>query len=517
MLRHLFLLCLTGILLLPTRHAIAWEATLSDDATLPPSLVAVDKSGRKLFYMEKQSPLAVRNAFPSIHGQKEGDKNTEGDMRTPEGVYFVTGKVRSPLDFEEYGSQAHALNYPNPVDRLRGKSGSGIWIHSKGKPIANQATRGCIAIDLDNIAALEPKLIPGTPVVVAESVVSDAIMPMLVADNSAPHVEISADSGVNTPAVTSSSLAPAKAPGSMAGMVAISKSAASSAGEALAEPAGPTPNESGAKLPLSEAAPTTTRAAASASPTGEQEKSAPSNIAKLLTERTAAWNKAWGSRSKDMFDYYDADAYTVAQGENFGSFRAQKESLFNRFPWISTQIGEVSVLQGPGYWVTWFPQYYRAPNLRTEGIRRLYWQPVKGGELKIVGMEWLPQDLGMERAYLDTLAPSVITFVEDWRKAWQKGDLKAYMAAYTPTAKQDSRNGSAAIREHKERTWAVKKPVAVEFFGTRIQLESNGVRVDMTQVYRDTSGYSDKGVKELMLYPDGDSWRISSESWSRMP
>lgn len=455
--RHLLFACLAGILALVASQAMAWDAMLQDDSSLPPSMVAVDKSGRRLFYLEKQSPLSVQEAYPSIHGQKEGDKQTEGDLRTPEGIYFVTGKVRGPLDFEEYGSQAHALNYPNPVDRLRGKSGSGIWIHSKGKPIANQATRGCIAIDLDNIAALEPKLVPGTPVVVAESVMSDAIAPVMMAENAATVEGLADESAVE--------------------------------GSAASTSAGVT----------------------------NQEKATPSNISALLTERTKEWNKAWGQRSKEMFDFYDSDAYTAAQGERFADFQAQKESLFSRLPWISIQFGDISVLQGPGYWVTWFKQYYRAPNLRTEGIRRLYWQPVKGGELKIVGMEWLPQDLGMERAYLDTLAPSVIAFVEDWRKAWQKGNLKTYMAAYAPNARQDSRNGADAIRDHKERTWASKKPVVVDFFGTRIQLEANGVRVDMTQVYRDTSGYSDKGVKELLLYPDGDSWRISSETWSRLP
>ena len=42
------------------------------------------------------------------------------------------------------------------------------------------------------------------------------------------------------------------------------------------------------------------------------------------------------------------------------------------------------------------------------------------------------------------------------------------------------------------------------------------MRVDMTQVYRDTSGYQDKGTKEMLLYPEGDSWRIASETWTAL-
>lgn len=87
-------------------------------------IVAVDKSSRHLFLLARRSPLTVEEAFPSIHGRIEGDKQVEGDLRTPEGVYFVRGKIQAPLDFDEYGSQAHALNYPNPVDRLRGNR---VW------------------------------------------------------------------------------------------------------------------------------------------------------------------------------------------------------------------------------------------------------------------------------------------------------------------------------------------------------------------------------------------------------
>ena len=218
-----------------------------------------------------------------------------------------------------------------------------------------------------------------------------------------------------------------------------------------------------------------------------------------------------------MFDFYDPDAYTRAQDESFSAFRAQKEQLFQRFPWIQIQYGEINVLQGPGYWVSWFKQYYRAPNLSTEGIRRLYWQPVKNGELKIVGMEWLPQDLGMERAYLDSLAPSVVAFVEEWRQAWERGDLEAYASYYAKDAVQDGQRGLEAITARKKRTWGPKKkPLAVEFHGLRVRLEDRGVRVDMTQVYRDTSGYQDKGTKEMLLYPEGDSWRIASETWTAL-
>jgi hypothetical protein len=53
-------------------------------------------------------------------------------------------------------------------------------------------------------------------------------------------------------------------------------------------------------------------------------------------------------------------------------------------------VENIHVLEGPGYWVTWFFQDYQAPNLTTKGVRRLYWVRDGQGRFKIVGMEWSP-------------------------------------------------------------------------------------------------------------------------------
>jgi hypothetical protein len=51
----------------------------------------------------------------------------------------------------------------------------------------------------------------------------------------------------------------------------------------------------------------------------------------------------------------------------------------------------------------------------------------------------------------------------------------------------------------------------------RIQLEKGGLRVDMAQSYRDSSGYQDKGIKTLILAPQGAAWRIAAEDWEAQP
>lgn len=141
-----------------------WQAKLYEERS-PSGLVGVDKKKGSFFYFEKKSPLRARYAYPCVTGQLAGDKQQVNDLKTPEGIYFVEYKIASGLDFREYGGIAYTLNYPNPVDRLRGKTGHGIWIHSKGFELV--PTKGCVAIGLDDIREVGPSLLPGTPVVLA--------------------------------------------------------------------------------------------------------------------------------------------------------------------------------------------------------------------------------------------------------------------------------------------------------------------------------------------------------------
>ena len=148
-------------------RAAEWQPSLYNEG-LPSHLVAVDKNRQTFMFFEKKSPFKLRYTYPCTTGQLPGDKQSLNDLRTPEGIYFVEYKIASGLDFKEYGGIAYTLNYPNPVDKLRGKTGHGIWIHSKGLGIEPLSTRGCVAIGLKEIDEVGPNLVPGTAVVLAE-------------------------------------------------------------------------------------------------------------------------------------------------------------------------------------------------------------------------------------------------------------------------------------------------------------------------------------------------------------
>lgn len=143
---------------------------------LPPSYkhaIAIDAARSRLYLFENsaQGLKLVADFYTSV-GKLGIEKVVEGDQRTPLGVYFITSRLDPKGLRDFYGSGALPINYPNPLDQSRGKTGSGIWLH--GTP-PNQfsraplATDGCVVLanpDLERILrTVSPR---STPVVIAK-------------------------------------------------------------------------------------------------------------------------------------------------------------------------------------------------------------------------------------------------------------------------------------------------------------------------------------------------------------
>lgn len=153
---------------------------------LPPQLrhaIAVDASRHRLYLFERSDRglRLVADHYVSL-GKAGVDKRAEGDQRTPVGVYFTTSRLDGRQLGDLYGTGALTLNYPNEVDRLKGRTGSGIWLH--GTPAANYAraplsTDGCIVLSNPDMQRLmQTVAAQGTPVVVAHKL--DWVVPEAV-------------------------------------------------------------------------------------------------------------------------------------------------------------------------------------------------------------------------------------------------------------------------------------------------------------------------------------------------
>ncbi len=133
--------------------------------------ILVDKSAQKVFLYRWDNLLAPVKVYNASTGENNGPKAKRNDKRTPEGVYFFTDAYEKSELAPRYGSRAFTLDYPNPMDKKKGRDGYGIWFHGLDRPLKPKDTNGCIALDNPNIDELANYIqLNDTPVVISSKV-----------------------------------------------------------------------------------------------------------------------------------------------------------------------------------------------------------------------------------------------------------------------------------------------------------------------------------------------------------
>lgn len=173
--------------------SIAHAAPPPQETTLPAHLISVptasdyympyvfvvDKSARTLEIWKSEAGTDGKHHFvksasyPADLGKNSGDKVSEGDHKTPEGVYFLLDKLEgATLDFKLYGSRAYTTDYPNHFDAIDGKTGGGIWLHSVPDEVPlTRGSRGCVVVRNNIVKTLDPFIRLGrTPIVISEKI-----------------------------------------------------------------------------------------------------------------------------------------------------------------------------------------------------------------------------------------------------------------------------------------------------------------------------------------------------------
>lgn len=154
-----------------TKKASATEVAAAPRSASPSSgalradSIVVEKRLRRLTLFYQGQP--VKRYAIALGKNPEGRKLQIGDLRTPEGVYFIEGRMPQSKFY-----RALRISYPDQLDRLRAQSvgltaGGDILIH--GLPNGREAvgaahrrtdwTEGCIAVtnqELDEIWAAVP-------------------------------------------------------------------------------------------------------------------------------------------------------------------------------------------------------------------------------------------------------------------------------------------------------------------------------------------------------------------------
>jgi murein L,D-transpeptidase YafK len=147
-----------------------WTTLHSDAGEAAGREIVIDKSARTLVLIEEGQAVL---SFDEIRlgDVPVGHKHFEGDERTPEGRYTVSG--RNP---ESAYHLSLRISYPNDADRAYAaahgrRPGGDIFIHGQPNDSAQEFidadwTDGCIALSNDEIEALWDEVDDGTPVTI---------------------------------------------------------------------------------------------------------------------------------------------------------------------------------------------------------------------------------------------------------------------------------------------------------------------------------------------------------------
>ena len=133
--------------------------------------LVVDTSRSTLFVYQNVNgePRYVTDFYITI-GKLGTEKISEGDQRTPLGVYFVKAVLPKKQLADLYGSGAYPLSYPNEWDRKNNRTGSGIWLHGTPSDTYSRpprASNGCVVLANDDLEKLVSYLQVGiTPVII---------------------------------------------------------------------------------------------------------------------------------------------------------------------------------------------------------------------------------------------------------------------------------------------------------------------------------------------------------------
>jgi murein L,D-transpeptidase YafK len=164
-----FCVVLIGVTFGSLATGVAGDQVLDSDHQTRSDMVllTVDKSNMSaslyLWPRARSSALRRIKGFRVAMGKEEGDKQEEGDNKTPEGIYLTGNQIPDRALPAKYGARAITLNFPNPFDRFQRKTGHGIWLHGvedASRIEEAKVTEGCVAFFNEDIERLSQWLKP---------------------------------------------------------------------------------------------------------------------------------------------------------------------------------------------------------------------------------------------------------------------------------------------------------------------------------------------------------------------
>ena len=133
--------------------------------------LVVEKASQRLFVYSYDGQYHEEMVLNCSTGKLTGRKNLSGDQKTPEGVYFFTGKYFEKDLSPVYGALAFPVDYPNQMDKEAGRTGYAIWLHGTDRELKPRDSNGCVALENTNLKNVEKRIeLDFTPIIFVDKI-----------------------------------------------------------------------------------------------------------------------------------------------------------------------------------------------------------------------------------------------------------------------------------------------------------------------------------------------------------
>jgi murein L,D-transpeptidase YafK len=158
-------------------------STIASAATpFIPTAILVDKNTNQLHVTRYENgEYHILKTYHATLGKVKGDKQDEGDLKTPEGIYTFKALLTPPSLSKRFGKMAFYVSYPNTYDELAGHTGNNIMLHATDTPERLKQeydSLGCVVVNDNEISEIKPYIKLGlTPILIFPELTPEYMKP----------------------------------------------------------------------------------------------------------------------------------------------------------------------------------------------------------------------------------------------------------------------------------------------------------------------------------------------------
>jgi ketosteroid isomerase-like protein len=239
-------------------------------------------------------------------------------------------------------------------------------------------------------------------------------------------------------------------------------------------------------------------------------------------ETVNGWSQAWSQKDLDRYlSYYVSDFRW--KNLDLQGWRQKKAWLNQRYKKISVQLSDVRLFRQGDVVLATADMIYRSDRFASRGFKHLYLVQ-NSVDWRILAEEWhrsgrpAPPPLRLAAKSPEdgnAAEESVLLFVEQWREAWEQGDLSSYLGYYHPQFKGLGM-GLRGWKRYKRQLFSRTTERVIELNDVKAEMNDSTAVVISKQVYRSDT-HQDSGLKTLRLRWHRGRWTIYRETWKPLP